>query len=348
MKRYRDPEGTTVLALALKSSSAPSEPVGNVKGRFIKEIARVGTYVKEHDDGTAVRFTITRDVLDHWAFTFRAMRANGVSVSVPSSHAAAGNARENFGFVVEMSRRGDALYATFDLAGDDAILAASRNDVSIYAPPMFKDGKGNVYIRPITHVCLTPEPLIPGLGPWQQIAASLIRKEQKMDWTKIREALGIEAELTDDNAEALILQAIEALKHPVIQEPVAPPPPPAPVAAPAPEPAPAVAASANASGDPVLLSLVADNRRGKLDALVAAERITPALKEKLAVKYCDPSTLALALSRGGDGFETLVEVMASLAPMNLGERTGAQILDVHKQPTASDPVGDYIARRFGG
>jgi len=341
MTRYREDEKTTVLALAFSTALGTFDEVPGVKGRFKKELIGVGHYVKDESSSSAIEFSITPDVLTHWMMTFRAMQANGVKVPVPSSHKAAGQSKENFGFVSSMFIEGGSLFATLDLVGEDALLAASRNDVSIYSPPRFTDGKGNAYIRPILHVCMTPDPLIPGLGPFEQIAASLVLKESTMDWKRIAEAVGLDpGTLTDESAEAAILAALDGILHPIVPELQSLPPAPSP---PAPS---AVEVAASSRTDPLLINLVAERRAEKLDALVAAERITPARRDSLVAIYCDATKLPLALSGGGDGFETLVEIIAGFSPMSLGERTGAQMVDGRKDTPKGSPVGDYIKKRY--
>jgi len=136
--------------------------------RFRKELIRVGHYIKAHDN---LDFEVTREALDHWVLSFNKMREAGVRVPVPVGHTE--NPEANRGWVHEMTREGDSLYGVIELVGTDAIAMAGRTDVSIYSPSLYVDGQGNQYVRPITHVALCTDPVVPGLDGFQAIAASL-------------------------------------------------------------------------------------------------------------------------------------------------------------------------------
>ena len=74
------------------------------------------------------------------------------------------------------------------------------------------DGEGRVYEQPITHVAVTPNPLVPDLEGWQKIAASLKTSDKGKEtgmWKKIAKALGLDTkDMTEENAEASILSGI--------------------------------------------------------------------------------------------------------------------------------------------
>lgn len=80
--------------------------------------------------------------------------------------------------------------------------------------------------------------------------------------------------------------------------------------------------------DPMLLKLAADNRSVKLDQLVTAGKITPAVREKLKGVFIgkDNAALALSLSAGtADEFDAIVAALAENNPVKTGEMTGAQV-----------------------
>lgn len=137
--------------------------------RFRKEIIKVGDYYKPADN---LSFTVTPRTLEHWTKQFERMKAAGVKVPIPAGHEHAGDPEFNYGFVSGLGIDGDRLIADCTLHGQDAIDAAARNDVSIYAVPEYVDGLGNRYEWPIVHLAICPDPLIPGLGPFEALAAS--------------------------------------------------------------------------------------------------------------------------------------------------------------------------------
>ncbi len=138
--------------------------------RYHKALIRVGEYVKA---AAGERFTVTPELLSHWARTFGQMKANGVEVAMPVTHERAGDPDANRGYVEDLFVEGDTLIGVCRLIGEDALLAAARSDVSIFAPATFTDGKGHQYKRPIVHVALVTDPVIPGLGAFIPLAASL-------------------------------------------------------------------------------------------------------------------------------------------------------------------------------
>lgn len=282
--------------------------------RFRKAIISTGRFIKEADD---MEFEVTPETLSHWVTTFKAMKKNGVKVPIPNMHSGDGDPEQNHGWVEDMFVDGDSLVMTCDIIGDSSIDAASKSDVSISSPGEMTDGKGNKYVRPIVHVAMCTNPVIPGLGDFVPIAASR-SKESIMDWKKIKEGLGIEDELTDETAPAIVLSKFSALvskikamedkdkekgeskggdKDPELSKP-----------------------------DPMLIKLAADNRGMKIDSLVAAGRITPDVASKFKKMYVDIEPLTLALSNGtADQFDELVNALVENDPVKLKEVTAAQV-----------------------
>lgn len=304
---------------------------------YRKELIHVGEYVKEVDN---THFAVTLSILEHWVNIFHLFLANGIKVPVPSSHFG-----DNNGYVRELSVEGESLYGVLELFGEDADKLAKTNDVSIYAPVEWVDGTGHIYSYPILHVALTPYPVIPGLQEFEAIAASfLARKEtNKMDWSKIKEALGIEPDVTDENAEGLILSAISTVSDRVTEleevkktleegkttleaenktlrlsnEPKEP--------------------------EPILLKLATENVDNKLSGLVAAGRITPAVRDKLRMLFigADSGALKLSLTRGQtDICDGVVIALGENDPVLLAEQTGQQDLQLSDpaQKVSESPV----------
>lgn len=303
--------GDFELVLANDSKGVPSE-------MYKKELIRTGDFVKESD---GIDFAITADTLSHWVDTFNRMKENGVEVPVPISHYES-DADGNRGYVRDMFVEGDGLFATIELIGEDGILAAKRNDVSIYCPVEWVDGAGNVYYRPIVHVALTPYPIIPGLKEFESLAASLLVKSEtkQMDFTKLKAGLNIGTEVTDDNAVELVLSAVAKFKETHTKE--------------LEEIKKVNDQALKLSGevktpDPVLVKLACENRDMKLSALVSAGKVTPKVKLELQKLFSDHETLSLSLGRGiDDHFDALVEILTVNDPVSLKEKSGAQDLSL--------------------
>lgn len=160
--------------MLLSLQTAPAKEFARIENgvpvrRFRKDIIRTGSFVKASDD---LNFDVSTDTLDHWVAQFSQWTANGNKVPVPVTHKAAGNPKDNAGWVVDMYREDDRLVGVFDLVGEDASKLALASDVSIFVPPTHTDGSGHKYTRPITHVALCTDPVIPGLGKFEAIAAS--------------------------------------------------------------------------------------------------------------------------------------------------------------------------------
>ena len=323
--------------------------------RFKKELIRKGKFVKESD---GIEFEVTDETLDHWSREFARMKSAGVRVPVPIKHLSpklengvetydADDPASNGGWLQDVVRDGDSLYGVIDLIDPQLALTS---DVSIFTPPKLVDGKGNTYVRPISHVALCTNPVIPGLGDFIPLAASrTTSKETKMDYTKIAEALEVLGEINDGNAEEVILAGITKMKNelnelkglPPEEEPVATDPDGQPIEAAEEEeeeeeeeePVAASrghrAASRGHRVDPLLVKLASENRSAKLDALVSAGRITPAVREKLAKQFIgkDNSVIRLSLSMGDDGshFDAICSALAANDPVALVGKTGPQV-----------------------
>lgn len=210
--------------------SAPTQlAISSGTRRYKKEIIKTGTYANTDD----TEFKVSKDKLNHWVIQFQLMKKNGVKVPVPLDHSF--DADKNRGWVREMYVEGSSLIAEIEMIGEDACKELERNDVSIYAPIKFRDGKGNEYLQPITHVALTSYPLIQGMKPAEIMASSnshptivyslkeikpeiekednASSKEPDMDYTKIKEHLNIDTEITNENVIEMVCAAYD--KRPV-------------------------------------------------------------------------------------------------------------------------------------
>jgi hypothetical protein len=212
--------------LPLALTGLPSE-VGGQKAHYVrKEVARIGHYT-HRGNGSAIDITTQR--ADKWVDAFQKRTANGYRPFVPGQHRATFNAADNHGYVIDLKREGESLYATMQLIGDNALELAAKNDVSIYVIPDALDAKGNTYDEALEHIALTPNPALPDLQPFvKMIAASAdapardvpvyelsattpapSRKENTMTpelAKQFREKLGIAADVPDDKLPDLAAQ----------------------------------------------------------------------------------------------------------------------------------------------
>lgn len=287
---------------------------------FRKEIIREGTY---HKDADGVTFTVDGRTLAHWADTFALMRENGVKVPLPTTHT--NDPKANQGWVHDMFVEGPSLIMLAELVGSDGIRMSKTTDVSIFCPPELVDGKGNKYSRPITHVALCTDPVVTGLGGWEAIAASLrLQEDSQMDWTELQTALGIEADMTDENAVELILSAHSTLTTERDEALTAKT-----------EAEQALALSRGDDKkevDPTLLNLASENREMKILELTRDAHITPAVADKLRATFIgkDNEVLALSLKAGGDQFDQVVSALKDNDPVVLKEQSGAQVLELSR------------------
>lgn len=326
--------GGLFLAIGDKMRDSPSAPP---RQKFRKCLIRTGDFHKESED---LSFTVTAAMLENWAAQFHRMKANGVDVPIPDGHDYSGRAANNRGYVRDMfvepdESGGQKLIGICEMIGEDAILAANRSDVSIFSDAQFVDGNGVVYNQPILHCALCTDPVITGLGAFVPIAASRKRQntENKMDFSKLKEAFGIDKELTADNAEEVLLECARSMKESLKQ----------------------AKDSANKAGDlesklsaaqsaidelksakgegekepdSQLVELSRENRQAKLDALVESGRITPAVKDKLVKAFIGDNDEALKLSlkrRANAEFNAVVDALRENDPVGLGvENTGPQ------------------------
>ncbi len=324
-------------------STGPALALGELKVKdgvpsqlFRKEVIRVGHFVKDED---GIEFEVTPGLLKHWKTTFDQMKAGGVDVPIPAGHT--DDPENNHGFVRDMFVEGNSLYNIMELIGEGSIDLAKRNHVSVYVPPKFVDGKGNVYKRPILHVALTPNPVIPGLGNWEAVAASFSLKGKEMNWKEVQEGLGIEDEMTDETAGKLILTRFKGLKEKQEELQLAF------------DELKKVSEKGDENGkppvvkpDPMLVKLSIENRLMKLNGLVEAARITPAVRDKLEEQYASEESLTLTLSRGGDNFDTLVAALAENNPVELAEKSGPQTMLLSMNTAdGKNPVVEDAKRR---
>lgn len=164
----------TASPIILATPADPAQAAGAVRTegglpvrRFRKEIVRAGRYTKDAD---GLEFSVTPEMLDRFAASTSAYLMAGNKIPMPVTHT--DDPEANRGWVRDVYRDGDSLYATCDLVGDDGIKLAGTCDVSIFAPPEYTDGSGNRYQWPILHVALCTDPVVAGLDGFVPIQTS--------------------------------------------------------------------------------------------------------------------------------------------------------------------------------
>lgn len=294
---------------------------------FEKEVIYLGQFVQA--DG--VQFRVEKSDLQHWAGQITTFNNLGIKIPLPIGHTQDPEASrgEVIGARVGTNDNNiDALFVRVAFRDAEAAQLAKSSDVSIYVPTEFRDGLGNVYKRPITHVAITDYPVVPGLSKFTPIVASLDTGKHKMSIKKLAKQLELEFDEEKDDEEQIlskIVSHVDSLKASKKKAEDA-------VQA-ATTKIEKIEASLNAKKDPAdpeskkepmalsaaFTDMYAENRRHKIDALVNAGKITPAAAEDLTKKYADTKALALSLSNDpsgkSDGFDAILEVLNKNDPV---------------------------------
>jgi len=342
--------GTAMSSVFICASGKPFVAKGDrqtINGqpvqKFKKTVIKRGEWFKA---STNQKVHVDLSMLEHWAETFAEMKSNGIRVPIPSTHAGDGNPDMNRGYVDHMRIEGDELVMECSMIGEDGILAAARSDVSIHSPAEFIDGNGIRYHQPITHVALCTDPVVPGLGAFVPIAASH-QGGHPVEWLKkLAELLGVKEFKQETAEQQLSACASELVKtntslsqeKKTLEEKIL-------------ELTNQVKTISASSGnkskpDATLVSLAADNRKMKLDGLVAAARITPAVRDQMAALYIGPSNSAveLSLQHGTQSeFDKLIGVLSLNDPVALKEKTGPQSLSL-SNPNNGEGESDLLVK----
>ncbi len=347
-----DAQGTETFVSAGKSPSvfvcSETDSTGSVTSKsFKKELIKTGEYYKSVSE---IFFAVTQEVLEHWVSAFRLFKVRGIKVPIPSSHWDLDN---NNGYVRDMYIEGEGLFALIELFGTEAEIdkIVSTQDVSIYAPSDWTDGEMNEYIYPITHVALTPFPVIPGLKDFEAVAASLLepKEKKKMDWSKVKKALGIDEAMTDENAETLMLSAIDVMGKDNIELSTKVKTLEASETTLKDKVGTLELSNASETPNPILVKLSAKNAGLELGQLVTKGRITPKVCERLKEGFIGAENASMALMLSSGGTVVMDMVIAALAendPVVLGESSGSQDLELgdKSKPKANRLVADAQAR----
>ena len=342
---------------ALFADSSRSEPAGAQFDRngvpvraFVKDIARVGHYRHPRDNW---ELDITPEKLQRWCNTFEAMRSNGVDVEVVEDHSH--DAEAVRGYVTEMWVEDGVLYGKHEMAGSKGIeLAETVRNTSPWIERDFRDGKNNHYGEAIIHSAIVQGPVIPSQEGFQAIAASLrqaganplilqMEHDTMIDLEALKAALGIEAEVTEENAVQLIADRLKEAesekakaegKATEAQSKI--------------EQLQAKLTEAEAERKPRpdadALDIMAETTEAAIEALAESGKIVPALAASLKTILVGPedNRNAYAMSRTYSGREKalareIIEALKENPPApETGEQTGPQSMSLGGRP-GDDP-----------
>jgi len=344
----------------LSSSSAPFTRSSR-KGLYRKELISTGVWHKGKH-----KWEVDEALLSHWVDTHHAQVANGLKVTVPLEHTNAPD--KNRGYLIDLEvtkndRGVPALFGFFKFPKEHQHLTKTT-DVSIYSPTEYTDGKNNKYVRPIRHVALTTDPVVTGLGPFEPIAASFgepemtqlqdIAKELKLsldDDAAIRQHILDMSMSMRSLAKKLRITVADDADDTTVESAIA-------------------SAFSRARGkardakkgakdgdkkdgkdgkeniaasqpQPGMVRLLRDNRKMKLDALVASGHVTPAARKRIDEAYCTDEALAMSLSNEGesDPFDMMLSAIEVNGPvLSLKEKTGGQAIALSKVNNDNNPV----------
>lgn len=298
-----------------------------VKGlTFRKEVIYVGTFFAPQPDGTRQKFSVELADLKRWKQSVDLQLERGVLIDVPKGHTTDPEASKGkvVGATVDKNSRGeDALFLDIQFADAESAKLAKTTQVSIFSPPEWQDGLGNTYSRPIRHVALTQQPVIPKLDAFTLIASLDEGSDQMNLLQQICDQIGIpyEPDADDQTLADLIVAAFNEGAEPEGDEELPEDDMPAdeelsddePVLEDEEEEDTALSLSL-----PVRRQIIA-GRTARVDLLLSQQKITPAQGKQLKAKFCGNS---LSLS---DSFDSTMDVLALSEPRKTGSRTGAQL-----------------------
>jgi hypothetical protein len=284
---------------------------------FEKEVIYVGTFKKK-----GVEYHIDEELIDNWVTQFVALSERGFTPKLPVEHTF--DPEKNRGKITKLYKKLDnkgriGLFAHIEFNDVDAAKLVKTTDVSIYSPPYYTLGDGYTANRPITHVALTDYPVVPGLAPFETLAASLY-EENTMTLKALAEALGMTVpEGADDTAiSEMIVAEFAKLKKPAEEKP-------------AEDPAPKEGDTVQAS---LMNSLLLDNRCNKIELLVRDRKMTPAEAIEWRKTYADKATLNFS---NNDGFDVAFSLASKRSAIfEPGSKTPTQQLDPENNPLLKD------------
>lgn len=280
-----------------------------------KEVIYVAEFTKGKQE-----FRVDEKLIDHWIKEFGVMSQHGFRVKLPVEHTF--DPEKNRGHAIAFTKKLDSkgrigMFATLEFLDAEAAKLARSTDVSIYSPPTYQMGNGYTANRPITHVALTDYPVVPGLDPFETLAASLKEvMEMSIKDLAAKLSMSIPAEVTDDDAiSELIVAEVTKLRS---------------AAADATKPNDKTAAM-----EASMTKMMKELRSTKIDALVLDCKLTPAEATQWKKTYSEPTTVSFSVN---DGFDSAFSLAAQRTPIaKLGEKTASQYnFDPETNPLMKD------------
>lgn len=306
-----------------------------------KQVIYEGKFIRSSGNEPDIEFEVTPAQMDKWAIDGNELLKDGVRCSMPLEHVNMGNPEWKRGEVLQFERaydsKGrDSLFIHFSYTSEEAALKLAHADVSLWAPEEYTNAAtGKKYIRPIRHVAFTDNPVIPGLDKSEALSLSLQPpKDTSMSYIALAKKLGIalQENATEEDAEQAIIDANTAAKDDTKPEDTKPDD----VKPDAGKPDASKSDDIKPTNQPLaagFVTMAVDSRQTKIDQLVQNGNITPATAKELKSRYADRQKVTLALSHDGsfnDGFNDIVEVLATNKALSLSERSGQQGQDPRK------------------
>lgn len=144
--------------------------------RLDKDAIRVGRYVHPREGW---ELDVDEARIDRWVKNMSRMLAKGVTIPLVKGHDV--SCDTTLGYVQAVRREGQELRLVTEVPDDERAAQCERvNNVSVYVERDYMDGTGERYDETITHVALTPEPVVPGQGGFISIAASSGRASEEV------------------------------------------------------------------------------------------------------------------------------------------------------------------------
>lgn len=291
---------------------------------YKKEVCYIGEFVKKRVDGTTQVIRATPERIKHWAEEAKRFVADGHKVTMPILHTTnpEANRGEWIGFDVGTNEQGKlALFAYGRFRDEEAEKLAASTDVSIYTEPEV-ERNGVKYTDVPTHICITTQPVIPKLSPFEAVAASINGEPMLNPVLKAlleKFKITIPENCDDTKAQELISAHEEKLKKEKEEAEAKS------KANPAPE---KVAASLPGA----VVSIVTTNRQQALDRLVETSKISPAVRDDLRKQFAETDVVALSLDDDPEGkaFDALLKALEKndVVALNKSKTKGQTSRDV--------------------
>lgn len=162
--------------------------------KFKKEILREGFYLVNDGNGGRVPTFISRDRLQHWANQHAEMTKLGLKVPAPDYHSKKAipdsedvviGSKDNYGFwdsvtidngIDEQGNPYVALNGILDVPveADAEKIGKSVQEVSVYAPGKFVDGKGREWNDALAHIAVVTRPVEPGQKNFEPVEGAVV------------------------------------------------------------------------------------------------------------------------------------------------------------------------------